>query len=462
MSEPRAAEAELLRLLELAAEDGPGEILASVPLISPKYERPSHLRALAEVLHRVETVGKVRACCSVPPRHAKTETLMHAIARLIARRPEWTIGYVTYEAGVAQSKSRKMRDLAHAIGIELRGDAQRLSEWRTPKGGGLLATGVGGPLTSHGLDFLVVDDPFKNREEAESPLIRQRIHEWFTSTALTRLEPDGSALVNMTRWHDDDLIGRLERDVEVLWNVINLPALSAKGEPLWPERWTAEALDERRRLVGPYDWASLYQGEPRPRGGRLFHDPARYEFPDFTGARLAIACDPAASEKTSADHSAAVVVAARGRGIDQVVDVLEVYRAQIEVPRLVQELHRLQRRWKAPVFVESAGGFKAVAQALRAIDPKLRVVEVPPLGDKFTRAQPVAAAWNDGRVRLPVRATWLDAFLGEVQQFTGVRDREDDQVDALAHAFNAVNQRAPALVRGARAVGGLARGVPWK
>lgn len=240
-----------------------------VPRISPAFASPRHLVPLLEAFDRVEREA-VRSCTSVPPRHGKTETVLHGIARLLARHPDWTIGYVSYAADIARSKSRQIRDYAAAAGVTLRNDSKALHEWRTPQGGGVLATGVGGPLTGHGLRLLVVDDPFKNRQDADSPLIRQRTFDWFTSTAMTRVEPGGSALVVHTRWHRDDLIGRLERDEEVEWEVTSLPAIDGHGCALWPERWPVSELTKRRAEVGEYDWDSLFQQSPKARKGLVY------------------------------------------------------------------------------------------------------------------------------------------------------------------------------------------------
>jgi hypothetical protein len=240
-----------------------------VPRITPAFRAPVHLAPLLATVAAVER-GPVRACLSVPPRHSKTETVLHAIAWLLARHPDWTIGYVSYAADIARSKSRQARDYAARAGLSLRDDSAALHEWRTPEGGGLLATGVGGPLTGHGVRVLIVDDPFKNREEADSALVREKVHAWFTSTAMTRVEPGGSVLVVHTRWHRDDLIGRLSRDTETPWQVTNLPALDSDGAALWPARWSADDLARRRAEVGEYDWASLYQGHPVAKKGRVY------------------------------------------------------------------------------------------------------------------------------------------------------------------------------------------------
>lgn len=251
-------------------------LLDFVPRISPRFKRPGHLAALADLITRAET-EPVRVLVSVPPRHAKTETLLHSIAWLLARHPDWPIGYVSYAADIARSKSRTARDYAALAGVKLREDSAALHEWRTPAGGGLLAAGIGGPLTGHGLKMLIVDDPFKNRREADSVTIRNVVHQWFTSTAMTRVEPGGSVLVVHTRWHEDDLIGRLQGDEEVRWDIVNFPALRLDEETgdevaLWPERWSVPELRKRKSEVLPHDWESLYQGAPKPRQGIIFDE----------------------------------------------------------------------------------------------------------------------------------------------------------------------------------------------
>jgi predicted phage terminase large subunit-like protein len=433
---------------------GPDGILDYIPQVSPGYSRPDHLYPLADFFAKAK-FSPQRCWISVPPRHSKTETIMHALAHWLMVRPHDPLVYITYEANLAYNKSRRIRDIAQAMGVQLRSDSKAVNSWQTTSGiGGLRATGIGGPLTGSGAQVLVVDDPVKNREEAESAVIRQKTWDWFTSTALTRIEPGGSVLVCHTRWHDDDLIGRLKEDPN--WVGIELPAIEENpdGTPkrvLWPSRWPLKELEVKRREVGEYDWASLYQCQPRPRGGRMFSDPDRYTAltslfanPDLQ-PKIIIGVDPAATEKTSADYSAAVVLACSGRfaTVDFRADVLEVLRIQAKIPDLVVKLKDLARKWGAPIAVEAVGGFKAVPDLLRRLDPSLKVIEVTPLGDKFTRALPVAAAWNDGRVRVPDNADWLHDFVTEVTKFTGVKDPKDDQVDALAHAFNAAQTLMP-------------------
>jgi predicted phage terminase large subunit-like protein len=449
-------ERELWRYLE--SMDGVNSLLDWVPMMTPKYRAPSHLAPLADAFHRADRGEQVFFLSSTPPRHGKSESILAWCARHLSRHPEQKIAYLTYAADFASEQSRKCQGLATRAGVAWSGKA---SAWSTPQGGGMYFTGVGGQLTGRGFNLMIVDDPIKNREDAESPTIRAKIHEWFTSTALTRLNPEHppQVIINMARWHDDDLVGRLCEDTRlardddpyaVRWEYMNLPAINEAGEALWPKVWNVKSLEQRRRMVGEYDWASLFMGSPMPREGYVFREPARYDLPDIGGARIAIACDPAATAKTSADNSVILVIAAKGSGLSQKAYVLEVWKGQVEIPALVKKLHEVQVRWGAPVFVEAVGGFKAVPQMLRAIDPKLRVVDINPTSDKFLRSMPAKAAWNDGRLLVPQVGAkpWVDEFVAEVTKFTGKGDKKDDQVDALAHAYSAINQSFPAGTRG--------------
>jgi predicted phage terminase large subunit-like protein len=482
-SGPLSAE-ELALWYELESLAGADSILDWVPLMSPTFQRPEHLTELAKALVRSQ-FEPVYATIAVPPRHSKTETICHSIPWRFLRDPTCEVAYCTYEANLAYSKSRRIREISEQIGVKLKRAAKGVQEWQTAEGGRMIATGVGGPLTGRGARLLIIDDPLKNREEAESTVIRQKIWDWFTSTALTRVEPGGSVIVCHTRWHDDDLIGRIKRefagdDAGPKWTHISMPAVSedrvesfsVNGEPvvetrrraLWPSRWNLAELDKKRRLVGEYDWSALYQGEPRPKGGRLFQAATRYQFANIVEGKepckIVIGADPAATEKTNADYSAIVVASFTGswdkedpsntENLGFRGDILEVWRGQVTVPEFVKRLRDIAVKWGAPIAVEAVAGFKAVPQMLRQLDKTLKIIEAPAVGDKFTRSLPVSAAWNYGRVRIPddvANNPWVHDFLAEIEKFTGVKDKHDDQVDALAHAYNAAQTLMPAVVK---------------
>lgn len=425
-----------LSSLELSKRKGTRllpSLMSFVPKLSPRLNEPQHLAPFVEILER-SAREPVRALVSVPPRHGKTELIMHAVAWLLRNNPHETSAYVSYAQQFANSKSGQMRQYALNAGVELQQGSDAKHEWRTTAGGGLLATGIGGPLTGHGVHHLFIDDPTKNREEAESAVIRERNAMWFTSTATTRVEPGGSIIVCHTRWHPNDLIGDLYQDGK-RWERICLPAIDEQGQALWPEQWPLELLNERRSEVGEYDWASMFQGEPRPRGATIFGDPARFDLYDHIAAgwRVVIGVDPAASQKTHADYSVIVVMAAK----DDERRILAVYREQMETPALARKCAEVQAAFGyAPLAIETNGVGKAVPQILREIDPTLKIHEVVSRADKFTRAQPLSAAWNAGRVLVPTAAPWVREYLSEMQNFTGMRDAHDDQVDATTHAFD--------------------------
>lgn len=424
--------------------------------ITPRHPPPAHIAPLMRLIERTR-YEPVRAAVMWPPRHAKTTTILNGLAWILAQNPADRCAYASYAESLARSKSRLTRGLARAAGLELANDSAAVTEWSTKQGGGLVAAGLQGGFTGKGVNGLfVVDDAVKGRKDADSPVMREANWDAFNEVVYTRLEPGASVIVSGTRWHDDDLIGRLEQMGG--WEIIRLPALAEDdedpmgrpmGAALWPEMYPVEALDAIRRQIGEWSFAALYQQRPRPRGAILFGDPHVYEGPPVvSGFKYIIGADPAASENTRADYSAAVVQAVRGAGPKSEGRVIEVVRRQCTVPAFVQILADLSNRYtRAKIAVEAVAGFKAVPQMLRQLDPKLPLVEVNMGGDKFLRAQACAAAWNDGRLLVPRSALWLRDFLDEVTKFTGARDRHDDQVDALAHGWNAMVTGSQGIAR---------------
>lgn len=461
-------------------------LLDFIPRVSTHIVRPTHLAPLAAVFERIRRGERVRACVSVPAQHGKTTLIQHAIVWLLAADPTLPMAYVTYAQDLADSKSWETRQIALRAGIAFAADRQNLREWRTTAGGWGMWTGVDGPLTGSAARVLITDDPFKNRVEAESLHTRDRVHAWYTSVVLTRLPEDGSALVVHTRWHDDDLIGRLAKEG---YEVINLPFLAneagdydPQGEHvLWPRTplpsgrvvgWTPAGARERLREVGPYDAASIYGGTPRPKGGRVFHEPTRYHGrPDLTGARLFLAEDPAGSDDPKANCTVAVALAVRGYGAAMTADLVGLLRFRLRPEEAAPRLLKFQRRFGATLHIEGSRDGKEHVRILKILAPGIDVERVPPIGDKFLRAQGAAAAWNaePARIRVPAQAADIDvtdddlaAFLRVVSRFTGVGDAEDDDADALAHAWNAAMESTSTPPPSSRPrVGGMPRTAGW-
>jgi predicted phage terminase large subunit-like protein len=425
-----------------------GPLQGFIPAVTPRWSEPRHLRRLTDQFERIARGERVQVLVSVPPQHGKTETLLHALAWLLRKRPDLRNAYASYAASLAFTKSRLARDYAQRAGVQLRDDASRVSEWVTTAGGGLLATGVGGPLTGNPVDgVLLIDDPHKNRAEAESATIRATIQEWWTSTALTRVHPSASIVVVHTRWHPDDLIGWLQDRDGARWETIALRAIAdgtdpddprAEGEALWPEFMPADFLAERRVDVGEYDWASLYDQRPRPKGGAVFSGDVRFGAPPGP-YRVAIGLDLAYTEKTSSDYSVAVVMAeCRGDFY-----LLDLHRMQAPAPAFAERLRGLVATYPgARLFSFIGGTERGVVDLLNTMG--LRIETKPSVGDKFVKAQPVAAAWNAGRIFLPKTSpAWINPLVSELRVFTGLKDRHDDQVDALGSAYEILH-RPPA------------------
>lgn len=407
-----------------------------IPKIARGYTAPRHLAPLVDALEASWTSSIRRTSCA-PPRHGKTDTILAFIALTLLRYPHKTIGYVTYEDRTARSKSRKARLWAEQAGVKIASDAASLNEWRTTAGGGLLATGVGGPLTGQGVDCLIVDDPYKNRIQAESGAYRSMVADWWGDVAETRVEPGGSVFIIHTRWVEDDLIGHIQRGEDAgSWKHIPLPALSESGVALWPERWTAEALEQKRRSVGEYTWSSLFQGSPRSRGGRVFGGVTFYDEPPAT-YRQAFGVDLAYSRKTHSDRSIAVGLVEHNGYWHLTV----LRRRQVQAPAFAAELKEIAASNPgAPWRWYCSGTELGSANFMQAAGVPLGALTTT--ADKFIRAQPVAARWNDGRVLIPrmpppgMTQEDLDDFVRVVCGFTGVNDAEDDDVDALAAAFD--------------------------
>lgn len=476
------------RRVSTGATQDPGPLLDFVPRVTRAFRAPTHLATLAHAIERGQAApGSVRATFSVPVRHGKTSLVHHGIAWLLAKDPWRSILYVSYAHGFAAKQAGKAKEIAIRAGVRTIG--RRKDEWTTRAGGLVKAAGIGGQITGEGFTDVFVDDPHKNRAEAESRMIREGVVEAFFNDVFTRRDPRGTNFyVIHARWHPSDLIGVLTHLDSHPFEEHNAPALSDAGEPLAPWLFDVEQLEELRDTLGPYVWASLYQGRPRPRGGALFVEPTLARLSTPAEYRIAIGIDLARTARTRSDHNAAVVMrkdlarttidvleATRVRGTltdrvrgDELVDagfVRELVRLLLVYPGaqlcmyallLEEPLVRLLER-----ILSSALGFDVAVQML------------PIAGDKYLRAQPYAASWNAGRVRIPGRATvrdqdadadapdegrnrdgWQHAFVSEHVEFTGVRGEEDDQVDAGAAAHDWLMQdEGTSLAEAMRAAG---------
>jgi predicted phage terminase large subunit-like protein len=422
------------------AQYEPLPLLDFIPALTPRWTRPEHLAPLAECFERARR-GPVFVFGTTAPRFGKTELIKHGIVQRLLDDPTRRIAYGSYSARAAHKRSREIRKLYLRAGGKVDQRASSVADWRTGHDdGGLWAAGTEGGWTGEGFDLMVLDDPVKGRAQAESAVERETLWDFFRDDFETRIEPGGSILVIHTRWTIDDLGGRLisglARDA---YEHVRLPAIDDAGRALWPERWPLDVLRKIEKSKGAYAWESLYMGRPFARGGRLFNAPTQKQFYTVRPAKLRIALgvDLAYSKKTHADHSVIVIL-----GIDDATGktyVLDVQSFQIASPLFAARLKLVQERYRG---VEArwyyAGAELGIADFIRTLEVDLDAV--PASSDKFVRAQPVAAAWNDEKILIPREAPWLERFLRILAAFTGVDDLEDDEVDALAGAYDSSEQ----------------------
>lgn len=426
---------------------------------TPHYKRPYHLRKLTRLLTRIARGESVRVVVHTPPRHAKTETLLHFISWFLRQHPNLRVGYCSYNEKIAFAKSDAAIRIADRAGLKLR--TRTKGEWLTPEDGGCFATGIGGTATGYGFRVGIVDDPVKNRADAESATKRNTAWDWFTDTFMRRLDPNGSVILNMARWHPDDLAGRVIQRWG--WEYVCLPAITTDEDgnehALWPEQWPLELMQQRRRESGVYTWESLEMGNPRPRGGSVFGEPKMYKRKDLPRRyTTAIGVDLAYTSSTSADYSVAVVGKqdmVKGPEGTRKVYITESHRKQVRAPVFAGVLKSLRARFhKARMRWYASGTEKGSADFIKVMGVPMDVRK--PNGDKFTRAIPYAAAWNRGDVLLPEfedeethdangdrlflpDTDWVSTYILEHSNFTGVDDANDDQVDAGAAMYDQLN-----------------------
>src|SRR5690625_2560016 len=395
---------------------------------SPNRDAPHHLKPLTDLFEQIRAGGQVNALLSVPPQHGKSETVLHGLVWLMLAQPEKRHAYASY----AQSFTRDQVIIANRVAEQhnLPRDRSTLDRWGTPEGGGVTWTSRGGPLTGRPVDgLLLIDDLLKDRLEANSALIRRRAMDWLSATAFTRRHPSASTLVIATRWHLDDPTGQLARTAG--WEIINLPAINPDGTALWPEARPLDWLQEQRAAMLPADWHALYMGEPRPLDSQPFNgEPSWYDTLPTGTYREAVGVDFAYTAKSHADYSVAI----EGRAYDDQIYITRMYRAQIEAPAFAEIL----KTWGTSHILARIGGTeKGIVQFIRKTQG-LKMDTIPATTDKFAFAQPVAAAWNAGKVHPPKNQPWTRDFIDELQSFSGISDAHDDIVDALGALHHAL------------------------
>lgn len=427
-----------------------------------RYTPATHHHLIARALEKVESGEWARLIITMPPRHGKTELATKRFpAWFVGRDPYRYVIAATYADDFAQEIGAEVRDVFRAPfyqrvfpGVELKPGAQSMDRLQTTSGGILAFVGRKGRLTGRGGDLLLVDDPIKDREEADSPTIRNKTWHWFTDTLMSRQMTDAArVVVIMTRWHEDDIVGRLtdpdnhfyNAEEAAKWKILKLPALAEENDPLgrkpgdalWPERISVNFLEGQRRL-NPRGFEALYQGNPAPDDGDFFRaewiDNNTYKPAELPRhLRYYVASDHAVSTAQERD---ATVMLVCGVDKDGVIWLVDCWWRREQTDEVVDGMLELGARWKPIKWWAERGHIsKSIGPFLRKRMREEKVFfsieEVVPVADKQTRAQSIQGRMSMGMVKFPAHAPWFARARQELIKFPAAK--HDDFVDALAH-----------------------------
>jgi predicted phage terminase large subunit-like protein len=416
----------------------------------------AHHRLINDTLMRVEAGELRRVMIFMPPGSAKsTYGSVTFPTWFMGRKPGRNVISTSYGSTLAAKFGRKCRQVTRSprftelFGCELVADNKAADDWSLTNGSTYMAGGILAGITGNRADLLVIDDPIKGREEADSVTIREKVWEEYKSSLRTRLKPNGAIVIIQTRWHEDDMAGRIlppdwcgqsgwvtGRDGE-RWYVICLPAQCEReddplgrqiGEWLWTDWFSPAHWEQERRTQGSRNWDALYQQRPRPQEGGMFKEAwaRRYGTAPAKPTMIVQSVDTAFKPGQLNDPSVVETWAITPAGYY----LLHVWRDRVEYPRLKRTVLSLAERFKPnALLIEDKASGQSLIQDLREVKNPPPVIAIEPEGDKLTRANAVSPMVEAGLVFLPQAADWLADFESEVFAFP--LSTHDDQVDAL-------------------------------
>ncbi len=431
-----------------AAADSSLDLLEWAGLALDPLRPAAHHRLLLEDLRAVADGRIDRLLVAMPPGSAKSTYCSVLLPGWwLHRHPGHSIIAACHTEALAHSFGRRARalvaDHAKLLGLRLARDERAAGQWSVENGGGYFAAGVRGPIVGRRADLVLIDDPVKSHAEADSAAAREALWQWSQADLLPRLKPGGRIVLVMTRWHEDDLAGRLLAGQDG-WKTLCLPALAeaddplgrGAGEPLWPEWESGDLLARKRRAVGERMWHALFQQRPRPDAGTLFR-PEHIELLDAEPPcdRAVRAWDLAATEAGEGgdpDWTVGLKLGRVGPGVC-VLDVVRLRGGPLAVEQAIIATAEADG-CRVPIGLPQDPGQAGVQQVahLKRRLAGFRVAASPESGSKMTRAGPVSAQVQSGGLAV-LRARWTASLLDELRDFP--HGRKDDQVDALARAF---------------------------
>jgi predicted phage terminase large subunit-like protein len=371
----------------------------------------------------------------MPPRHCKSMLASQYFPSwYLGKNPKNQIIAASYGDDLARDFGRKVRntiaegEYQQIFSTKLSADSSSQNKFNTNEGGVYVATGIGGSITGRGADLALIDDPVKGRQDADSEQMRKKVWEWYTSVLRTRLMPNAAIVVIGTRWHKDDLIGRLIKDNTEKWEVLHFPAINEDNEPLWPEQFTLEELEKTRLSIGPREWQCLYQGNPVDPENQIFHEEYfRYydQLPELGPIYMVV--DPAFTKSKHSDYSA-IVCATK---VNDKYYILDYSHKKLTPDELVNEIFRMWKKWKPDdVGIESFAAQNTIGYwllekaSLEGLPFTYR--EIRQSGDKEAKIKRLEPYLRNGKVYMKSHMTELQA---EFLQFP--QGDHDDLIDAV-------------------------------
>lgn len=426
--------------------------------IYPRFDVAPHLTILAEKLQDVEAGKTDRLIITMPPRHGKTWLASHLFpAWFLGRNPDKYVIAATYAQDLADDIGRAVRNIVGDPtytdifpGIGLASDSASVRRFATTQGGLYFGVGVGGPITGRGAHLLLIDDPIKGREDADSEAIRRKLWDWYTSVAYTRLMPGGRIVLIQTRWREDDPAGRVQKEhAHEGWETVDFPAILPSGRALWEDRYPIESLNRIKSSIPARDWNALYMQRPSAEEGGILKRAwwkrwARSEPPALD--HVLVSVDGAYSAKDSADYSAITVWGFsrtavsgdvdRGRGADGLI-LLDAWRDRLEYPDFRSKvLAVIKDREPDTILIEDKASGQSLIQELRRAG--IAVTAYKPDRDKVARAYSASNVFESGAVWVP-EAPFAEMVINECAAFpTGAHD---DLVDTVTQAVLNFRQR---------------------
>lgn len=467
------------KMLKIAARKG--SLLAFTKYTFPKYEIGWHHKLTADYIDKLITGEIRRLIITEPPRHGKTELTSRRLPPFIhGLFPDDEILAASYNSDFASDAtidvqrimdSKEFKEIFRDSRITPEGtlgqyarnrNEHELLPYKNFRGevvvpsGSYNSAGVGGSFTGKGGKWIIIDDPIKNREDADSKAFRDKLWSFYTSTIRSRLEKDARILITLTRWHKDDLAGRLLKLAQSdpaadQWVVLSLPAIRDMedndydprpiGEALWPSKFSVPDLMATKASSGSRDWNSLYQQRPVAEGGNIIRSewikyytmlPPRFD-------TMIQSWDFATKDKQSSDFAVGQVWGRIGANFFLVAQVRGRWPFPTACKQLVSLSNNYRQAYKKAVEAKANG--PAVVQTLKNTVPG--IMEVEPQGDKVARMNAVAPLYEAGQVWYPDPqiAPWIVEHVSEITNFP--LDINDDQADAASQGLNILRNAAP-------------------